>query len=324
MPFMSGNINKIGIAIPCYNEEGNVELVYRAVTEQMKQMPEYTYEILFVDNCSLDRTPEILRAIVASDKHVKVIFNLRNFGAERSGMHSFYQSDGDAVISMACDLQTPVELIPVFIKEWEKGAKVVWGQKADSEESWIMWKTRSLYYYIIKKFSNVQQYNQITGFGLYDREVVELIRKTDDPMPLLRNVVPELGFEPVLIPYKQPARHSGKSSYNFFSYYDIAMLSLVNTSRAPMHLATLIGFIIAGSSFLLGLLYLILKIAFWEFFPMGTAPILIGMFFLGAIQLLFVGIIGEYVGEVLSRLRHYPRVVERERLNFETDEKSSS
>lgn len=317
-------MKKIGIEIPCFNEEGNVALVYQQVTKQMKMLPTYDYEILFIDNHSDDKTPQILRDIAEKDKHVKVIFNLRNYGAERSDVHAFFHTDGDAVICMACDLQTPSSLIPAFLREWEKGSKVVWAQKINSEESWFMWKIRSLYYYIIRKMSSVKQYDQITGFGLYDREVIEYIRRAHDPNPLFRNIVPELGFEPALISFEQPARHSGRSSYNFFSYYSLAMASLINTSRVPLHLATLVGFLIGGLSFLIGAVYLVLKLAFWQYFPMGTAPILIGMFFLGGVQLCFIGFVGAYVGEILARLTHYPRVIERERLNFDNDAEQDS
>ena len=313
-------MQKVSIVIPCYNEEGNIEGIYKAVSEQMKKMKGYEYEILFIDNDSMDNSPRILRQLANADMHVKVIMNIRNFGPERSGVHAFFQASGDAVITLACDFQDPPELIPRFVGEWEKGAKVVWGQKRSSGESKWMWRIRATYYWIIKKFSPIRQYSNVTGFGLYDRSVVSLMRSTQEMSPLFRNLVPELGFAPVCIEYDQPARKAGKSSYNFMRYFDTAMFSLVNTSRVPLHIAALIGAVTAGISFLFGAGYLVFKLLFWSRLPMGLAPVLIGMFFLGSVQIMLVGLLGEYIGEVLTRVTHRPRVVEKERLNFCDDE----
>lgn len=313
-------MQKISIVIPCYNEENNIENMYIEVSKQMEKISQYEYEIIFIDNDSMDGSQTVLRRIANDDSHVKVIFNNRNFGPGRSGVHAFLQATGDAVICLACDFQDPPELIPRFVEAWENGAKVVWGQKSSSQERKWMWWVRSTYYWIIKKFSPIKQYIHVTGFGLYDRSVIQLIQSTKELSPLFRNLVPDLGYVPVLIEYKQPIRKEGKSSYNFLRYFDTAMFSLVNTSRVPLHIATLIGTITAGISFLLGTGYLVFKLLFWSRLPMGMAPVLIGMFFLGSVQIMLVGLLGEYIGEVLTRVTHRPRVVEKERLNFDDDE----
>lgn len=313
-------MKKISLFTPCYNEEGNVRNIYEAVTKVMETMPQYDYEYIFIDNCSQDKTPEILKEIAEKDKHVKVIFNLKNFGPGRSGYYGFLQTTGDVSICMACDLQDPPELIPEFIKRWEQGYKVVWGQKEGSEESKFMYFIRGLYYKIIKLFSDEIQIEQVTGFGLYDREVMDLIRSVEEPDPILRNLIMDFGYEISLIQYKQPKRKAGKSSYNFIKYFSTALNSLVSTSSGFLRIATLSGFFISGISFLIGLYYLIMKLIFWDSFVMGTAPIMIGLFFLGSVQLFFIGIIGEYIGVVLKRLTKRPLVVEKERLNFDKND----
>ena len=310
---------KICIEVTTFNEEENVELMYETLTAIMQRESGYDYALYFVDNHSEDTTEEKLRAMAARDKHVKVILNLRNFGPNRSGANGFYAMDGDAYICLPCDFQGPPELIPTFLREWEKGAKVVWGKKTASGESKLMWHVRSLYYKIIRYFSDVKMYEQITGFGLYDREVVKRMEEAGDPIPYFRNLIPELGYEPAMVEFVQPARERGKSSYNLYRYFNEAMASLVNTSQVPLKIATVIGFVLGLLSFCLGLAYLVLKLAFWDYFPTGTAPILIGMFFLGSVQIFFIGIVGEYVGEILTRVTHHPRVVEKERLNFDDE-----
>lgn len=315
-------MKKISILIPCYNEEGNVEKMYTAVTHEMQKLNQYTYDIFFIDNKSLDHTEDVLRSIAKRDKdHVRVIFNLRNFGPNQSGAYGFFQTDGDASICLACDFQDPPELIPQFIKKWENGAKVVWGQKVSSNESRLMWHIRSLYYKIIKEFSSIKQYEQVTGFGLYDRQVVQLMKKMGDPVPNFRNLVPEMGFDIEFIRYEQPARKWGVSSYNLYRYIDAALSSLVNTSRVPLRLAVIGGFLIGCLNFLIGFIYLILKLIFWDNFSMGLAPILIGIFFLGGVILSFIGLLGEYIGEILLRVTNRPLVIERERLNFNNEKK---
>lgn len=318
-------MKKISIFTPCYNEEGNVYELYKKVTEVMQKLPQYTYEYVFIDNHSTDKTPEILRKIAAKDKHVKVIFNVRNFGPSRSGSYGFYQTSGDVSICLACDFQDPPELIPEFIKKWEEGYKVVWGKKTGSAEKKGMYLIRCLYYKIIKCFADSKQYENVTGFGLYDKEVVDLFRKMNDPTPNFRNLVGEFGYEVGMVEYFKPERKSGKSSYNFFRYYNDAINSLVVTSRTPLRVATFLGMITAGISFVVGIVYLILKLVFWNSFFMGQAPLVCGFFFFGAVQLTFLGVLGEYIGEILARQMNRPLVVEVERLNFEeTDDDKSS
>lgn len=310
----------ISIFTPCYNEEGNLYEMYQKVTEVMKQFPQYEYEYVLIDNHSTDNTPLILRKIAAEDKRVKVIFNVRNFGPSRSGSYGFFQTTGDASICLACDFQDPPELIPEFIKKWEEGYKVVWGKKTATEEKGLIHLARRLYYKIIKKFADSQQYEDVTGFGLYDKQVVQLLKAAKDPAPNFRNLVGEFGFEVGFIEYFQPLRKRGKSSYNFMKYVDVALTSLVTTSRAPLKFAIFGGALVAGLNFIVGLVYLVLKLIFGDNFTVGVAPVVIGMFFIGAVQLLFIGILGEYISEILLRLMNRPLVIEEDRINFQTDE----
>ena len=312
----------ISIITPCYNEEGNVFNMYQAIVDIMSDLPQYEYEHIFIDNSSQDQTPAILRGIARQDKRVKVILNAKNFGPDRSGSYAFFQSSGDATICLACDFQDPPALIPQFIKLWEQGYKVAWGKKETSAESRLAFAIRTLYYKIIKSFSDVQQYEHVTGFGLYDRSVVDLMRSAEDPSPNFRNLIADYGIEIGFICYDQPARKAGKSSYNFFRYFDTAMRSLINTSRAPLRLATFAGFIMSIVSFLIALFYLVFKLVYWNSFNPGTAPVVIGLFFLGSVQLFYIGIIGEYIGEILTRVTKRPLVVEKERLNFEKQDQT--
>ncbi len=310
-------MKKISLFTPCYNEEGNIYELYQRVTNVMKGLPQYDYEYLFIDNCSTDKTPEILRKIAAEDKHIKVIFNMKNFGPSRSGGYGFFQTSGDASICFACDFQDPPELIPEFIKKWEEGFKVVWGQKEGSDESKFMYSVRCLYYKIIKGISDEKQYENITGFGLYDKEVMDLLRKYSGPTPNFRNMISAFGYDIAFVKYHQPKRKSGRSSYNFFKYFNVAITDMVNTSKMPLRVATLSGFCLSFLSFLIAIYYFIKKLVFWDSFSMGMAPLVIGLFFFSSIQIMFIGIIGEYIGEVLERNISKPMVIEKERLNFE-------
>lgn len=310
-------MKKLSLFTPCYNEEENVYSLYKKVTEVMQELPQYEYEYVFIDNNSSDNTQAVLRKIADEDKRVKVIFNVKNFGPSRSGSYGFFQTTGDASICLACDFQDPPELIPEFIKKWENGFKVVWGRKSGSAENKIMYLIRCLYYKIIKNLAEEEQYENVTGFGLYDKEVMEHMRNAKDPTPNFRNLVSDLGYEVGFVEYIQPKRERGKSSYNFLRYLNIAINSLINTSRMPLRLATLFGAIVSGICFLIGIVYLILKIIFWNSFYIGMAPLLIGIFFIGGIQILFIGIVGEYVGEILARVMNRPMVIEKERINFE-------
>ncbi len=313
-------MKKISIFTPCYNEQDNVEELCIAVRNIMSNLPEYEYEHVLSDNASTDNTWKILRRLAAEDKRIKIIENERNFGPERSGAYGFFQTSGDASICLACDFQDPPELLPEFIKKWEEGYKVVWGMKTSSEESKFMYFIRSLYYKIIDLFSDVKQYEQVTGFGLYDKKVVKLMQKENEPNPNFRNLIAEYGFQVGTIQYRQPKRKAGKSSYNFFSYFDLALSSLVNTSTSFLKIAVFSGFLISFVSFILALIYLVLKLIYWNEFDLGIAPIIISMFFLGGVQLAFLGVLGEYVGEILARIKHTPLVVEKCRINFEEEE----
>ena len=306
----------ISIFTPCYNEEGNVYNMYAAIKNVMELLPTYDYEHVFIDNCSQDNTPEILRNIAADDKRVKVIFNVRNFGPSRSGSYGFYQTTGDASICLACDFQDPPELIPQFIEMWEKGYKVVWGKKEGSGENGFLYLMRKIYYKISSIFADVPQHEDVTGFGLYDREVMDHLRATGDPNPYFRIMIADFGYEVGFVSYHQPKRKSGRSSYNLIRYMMLAISSIANTSKAPLRLASFLGVIISCICFIVALYYLVMKLIFWYSFDMGFAPIVIGVFFLGGIQLLVLGIIGEYIGEILTRVTKRPMVVERERLNF--------
>lgn len=306
----------ISVMTPCYNEEGNVENIYHAVRNEFGKLPQYTYEHIFIDNYSTDRTRQILRKLAAQDKNVKVIFNARNFGPNRSGSYGMLQGSGDALICIVCDMQDPPEMIPSFLEKWEEGYKVVLGQKKKSKENILMFQVRKLYYKIMDWLSDTPQYEGVTGYGLFDREVLETIGWMDDPDPYIRGLVPELGYKTYLLAYTQNRREFGKSSYNFNRYFDFAVTGLTHVSKKPLRIATLAGFAMSGLSFLIALVYLVLKLLFWYEFTMGTAPILIGMFMLGSIQLAFIGVIGEYVGAILTRVTKRPMVVEEERINF--------
>lgn len=309
-------MKKISICIPCYNEEKNVQKIYLLVKEELDKLKNYDYEIIFEDNASKDNTRNILRNMAELDKRVKLIFNSRNFGAMKNSGYIMFQATGDAIIGMPCDLQTPINLIPRYIELWEQGNQVVLGQIAESKESKLMFATRTLYYKIINYFSDNSEMLHVTGCGLFDRKVIDLIESLEEPEPNFRYLLTELGIKVVLIPYVQQERKEGKSSYNVFAYFRQALQTLISTSRIPLQFATFFGFLLSGVSFVIGLVYLIYKIIFWNSFQVGTAPILIGIFFWGAFQLFFIGILGQYIGEILTRVTKRPLVVEEERINF--------
>lgn len=312
----------ISVMTPCYNEEGNIQTIYQAVKEQFDCLKAYTYEHIFIDNCSTDHSREILRRIAKQDKHVKVIFNARNFGPNRSGAYGMLQATGDALICIVCDMQDPPEMIPVFLKKWEEGYKVVMGQKTKSKENPIMFQIRKCYYRIMDTLSETEHLENVTGYGLFDREVLAMIRWMDDPEPYIRGLITQLGYKWCLVEYTQKQRQLGKSSYNFNRYFDFAMTGLTHVSRKPLRVLTLSGMVLSTISFILAVVYLIMKLAHWYRFDMGMAPVLIGMFLLGSVQILFLGILGEYIGAILIRVSKRPMVVEEERINFEEQEES--
>ena len=306
----------VSIVTPCYNEEANVEILHAEIVEAMSKIPEYDFEHIYIDNASMDQTLPVLRKLAANDKRVKVIVNSRNFGHIRSPFYGLLQAGGDAVISMASDLQDPPSMIKDFISKWEEGYKVVMGVKARSEESKIMYFLRTTYYRTLANLSDVQLVENFTGFGCYDQQVIEILRKVDDPYPYFRGLIAEIGFPAAKIEFLQPKRKHGITKNNFRTLYDMAMLGFTNNTKVPLRIAALLGFVSSLLSFIVGLVYLIYKLINWQNFSLGLAPLIIGIFFLGSVQLLFLGVIGEYIGAIYTQVLHRPLVVEKERINF--------
>lgn len=309
-------MKKISIVSPCYNEEENLPELHRRLTEVMSAHPEYDYELIWGDNASTDGSRTVIREICSKDRHVKAIFNSANFGHIRSPYHLLITANGDAVIHLCADMQEPPEVIHEFIRQWEAGAKVVCGVKPKSKENPVMYALRGCFYKTIRKFSDTPQIDHFTGFGLYDRVVIEALRKFNEPYPYLRGLVAEIGFKRVEVAYEQQARIHGKTKNNFFTLYDCAMTGFVNHTKAPLRLAAFVGFIIAIASFLTAVVYLIYKLTHWNSFILGTAPVAIGLFFFAAVQLIFIGIIGEYIGAIWTQVKNKPHVIEEERINF--------
>ena len=311
-------MKKISILVPTYNEEDNVEKLEYVIRNMMaEQLAAYDYELVFIDNDSKDKTQQKIEALCKQNKKVKAIFNAKNFGPANSPYYGVLQITCDCVIPLVADFQDPPELIPQFIKEWEKGYKIVIGIKNRSKENKLMYLLRGCYYRILKKITDIEHIEQFTGFGLYDRAFIEVLRKIDDPMPYFRGMVAELGFKRAEINYTQPKREAGKSKNNFFTLFDFGMLGITSYSKAVLRLATIGGFIVGGISVLIGLFYFVLKLIYWDRFVAGMAPILIGMFFLGAVQLFFIGFLGEYIMNINIRAMKRPLVVEEKRINFD-------
>ena len=301
----------ISIVIPTYNEEENVVPIAEAVRELFEStLPEYSYEIVFIDNDSKDNTRALLKKICEEDKNVTAIFNAKNFGPFNSPYYGLLQAKGDAVVLLCADFQDPVEMIPKFVNEWENGYKIVIGRKTTSRESRIMYFVRSLYYRLIRKMSEVDQIEHFTGFGLYDASFIEVLRELKDPTPFLRGIVAELGWKRKEIPYEQQKRRAGKSHYSLYKYYDAAMLSFTSYTKVGLRMATFFGFIVGGISFVIALVYVILKLTHWNEYSLGTASLAVGLFFLGAVQLIFIGFIGEYILSMNQRIMNRPLVIE--------------
>ncbi len=308
---------RISVMIPCYNEEENARPIYTAVKDQLTQnCPSYDYEILFIDNKSQDQTRKILREICVEDSNVKAIFNVKNFGQFNSPYYALLQTSGDCTITMCADFQDPPELIPQFVAAWEEGYKIVIGRKTKSRENPLLYWARGIYYKMLRKMSSTEIIEQFTGFGLYDKSFVETLRQLNDPTPFMRGLVAELGPERKEIEYEQPKRRAGKTHNNFFTLYDAAMLSFTSYTKSGLRIATFAGFIIAFLSFLFGMVYLVLKLLFWNSFTAGYAPMMISVFFLGGLLLSFLGFLGEYVMAINIRVMNRPLVVEEERINF--------
>ena len=315
------------ILTPCFNERENVGILHERIAQAMATVPEVSWVHLFIDNASTDGTQEELRKLAAEDPpshgassrqapRVQVILNQRNFGHVRSPFHAMLQASGDAVIVLASDLQDPPELIPEFIKKWREGFPLVLGQKTSSEESALFFAVRRTYYKLVNRFADVELIENATGFGLFDRKVIEALRGLDDPYPYVRGLVCELGFPLARITYQQPLRKRGITKNNFYTLYDLAMLGFTSHSKVPLRLAAMLGFATSALSFLIGLAYLVYKLIYWDRFALGVAPVMIGLFFLGSIQLFFIGIIGEYIGAIHTKVTKRPLVIEKERIGF--------
>ena len=314
----------ISVVTPCYNEEENVRELYLHVKSVLESFEDYTYEHIFIDNASKDRTVSILKEIAKEDGNVKIIVNARNFGHIRSPYHGLLQAGGDAVIMLSADFQDPPSIITDFIKKWEEGYKIVVGVKSKSEENRLMFAIRRLYYSFIEKLSDVKQIKNFTGFGLYDRNIVNIFKNIKEPYPYLRGLITEVGFEVAEIEFVQPKRKKGKTKNNFYTLYDMAMLGFVNHSKVPLRMATFVGFSVAIFSLLVALSYFIYKFIFWNSFQVGMAPIVIGVFFFAAVQLFFIGIIGEYIGAIYTQVKNRPLAIEKERINFDTDDSETA
>jgi len=311
----TGRKKRVTVMTPTYNEEGNVRELYQAVREVFAGLPQYEYEHLFIDNASKDRTAAILKEIARDDKNVKVIINTRNFGHIRSPYYGLLQCTGDAAFSVVADFQDPPELIPQFLERWEEGYKLVLGVKTKAMESALMYALRTFYYNAVRKLSDVELTQHITGFGVYDQRVIEVLRKIDDPYPYGRGLLADIGFESFQIPYKQPLRRRGLTKNNFYTLYDMAMLGFTNHTKVPLRMATMAGFLLSGLSLLVAFAYFVYKLVFWNTFSLGIAPVVVGLFFFSSVQLFFIGVIGEYIGAIHTQVQKRPLVIEKERIN---------
>ena len=313
------DIRTITVLTPCYNEAENVRALYERVRAVFQPLTEYKYEHLFIDNASTDETLAILRDIASRDRNVKVIVNTRNFGHVRSPYHALLQCRGDAVIGMAADLQDPPEMIPAFLEKWREGYKVVLGVKATSDESAAMFAIRKIGYRVIDALSEVEQIRNNTGFGLFDQAFVVVLRRLPDPYPYFRGIVAELGFKYATIPYNQPKRVRGVTKNNLYRLYDLGIQGIVNHSKIPLRLATIVGFFSSVASLAAAFVYFVMKMLFWYRLPIGVAPVIIGLFCVASVQLFFLGVLGEYVGSIYTQVRNRPLVIEQERINFDDD-----
>jgi len=307
----------ISIVSPCYNEEGNVEELYERVRAVMHRLSGYRYEHIFIDNASSDGTVRILREIAARDRNVKLIVNTRNFGHLRSPMHALYQAAGDAVVLLLSDLQDPPELIEEMVKEWEAGTPIVIGVKATSDENPVMFWARKKYYQLVRRLAEIETYDNFLGYGLYDRKVMEILKRFGDPYPYLRGMIAEIGLPHRELPYNQKRRKRGLTKNNFYTHYDLLMLAITSLSKVPLRLATFAGLACSLMSLMAGFFYLAYKLLFWNSFTLGMAPAIIGVFLFGSIELFFIGILGEYIGAIHTVVQDRPLALERERVNFE-------
>lgn len=307
----------ISVVTPCYNEEENVREVYQQVKDIFDSLSVYKYEHIFIDNASKDRTVSILKEIAKEDKNVKIILNARNFGHIRSPYYAYLQAAGDAVIALAADLQDPPAMIKEFIKKWEDGSKIVIGVKKKSKENPFVFLVRKFYYNLIDRIAETEHIKNFTGFGLFDKSFIDILRKLDEPYPYFRGLVAEMGHERFEIEYEQPERRKGRTKNNFYSLYDMAMLGFVNHSKVPLRLASFAGFVGAFLSLIVAVGYFIYKLLYWFEFRVGIAPLVIGFFFFASVQLFFIGMVGEYIGAIYTQVKKRPLVIEKERINFD-------
>ena len=307
---------KISVMIPCFNEEENIVPISKAITDELEKLSSYDYELMFIDNCSTDHTRELIRKVCAENNRIKAIFNVKNFGQFNSPYYGMCQLDGDCVISICCDFQDPIELIPVFVKYWEEGYQIVCGIKTSSKENRIIYFLRSVYYKLIKKFSSVEQIEHFTGFGLYDKSFIEVLRKLNDPTPFIRGIVAEFGGKRKEVEYEQQKRRAGKTHNNFYTLYDAAMLSFTSYTKIGMRLAVFSGLLFSFISFFIGMIYLVMKLIYWDRFVAGQAPTIIILTMMCSIILIFLGILGEYILTINQRVMNRPLVIEEERINF--------
>ncbi len=307
---------KVSVVTPCFNEAENIEEVYKQTKEVFDKLEKYDYEHIFIDNASTDSTVDLLKSIAKKDKNVKIIVNARNFGHIRSPYYAMGQATGDAVIEMASDLQEPPYLIPEFIKKWEEGHVMVIGVKKNTNDNKLFFALRKVYYAVLNSLSEIELISNFTGFGLYDRKIVDILMSINDPYPYFRGLICEIGFEKARVEYTQPSRVRGITKNNIYTLYDIAMLGISSYSKIPLRLAVLVGFILSIFSICMAGLYFIYKLLFWNDFSVGIAPLVLGLFFFSSVQLIFLGIIGEYIGTIYTQVQKRPLVVEKERINF--------
>jgi len=308
----------LSIVTGTFNEAENVDELYQRIARVFsEQLPEHSFELVVADNASTDNTVAVLRRLAKVDRRIKVIVNNRNFGQIRSGYHALMQARGEAVIVMASDLQDPPEMIVDFVHKWEQGYKVVLAQKVSTQEALLFSMVRKAYYEIVSRLSDIDLVRNATGFGLYDNCVIEDVRRINDPYPYFRGLICDLGYERALIPFTQPLRKRGLTKNNFYTLWDVAMLGITNHSKVPLRLATFGGLFVAGISFLVAVGYFIYKLLYWDSFQLGLAPLVIGIFFIGAVQLVFVGLLGEYIGAIHTQVLRRPPVIEKERINFD-------
>ncbi|WP_342116721.1 glycosyltransferase family 2 protein [Pseudoduganella sp. OTU4001] len=313
----------ISIVTPCFNEEGNVDELVTRIAAVMANEP-YDYEHIFIDNCSTDGTIDKIKHWAASDKRVKLIVNVRNFGPIRSPHHGLLQAEGDAVVMIVADLQDPPEMISQFLRKWEQGFKAVMAVKPESKEGRAMFSLRKAFYRFMSRISEVPLIQNATGAGLYDKEVIQILRQVKDPYPYFRGLICEIGFPIAQVPFVQPRRERGVSKINFYALYDVAMLGVTKHSKVPLRLMTMAGFVLSLLSLLVAFAFLIAKLLLWNSFELGMAPMLIGIFFFGAVQAFFIGVLGEYIGSIHTHMRNLPLVIERERVNFPPPEQPGS